>query len=283
LALLRSMVSVSVARTTGVVEVGVSSKWRSVSLAIARALIDHVNDYNRRTRQQQASSERKFVESRLTVANSDLREAEGRLEQFEQSNRDYARSPSLSLQRDRLSRDVLLRQQVYTSLNQAYEDARIREVRDTPVISMFEEPYVPTHPDPRGRVRRLIVGVLAGAVVGATLALISAAVSRRRKSGDEEAAKLVATLDGITDFVFAAPVGADAIENTRRVADGVVVPQDDPPALARSLLALLGDREKAASIGEAGRQRARAHFDFDRAIAPAYERLYATLIAKRPR
>src|SRR6185295_10787195 len=73
---LSNVVTVGVAKLTGVVEIAVATKWRSVSLGIADQLINGVNDYNERTRQTQASAERKFVEGRLTVAGADLREAE---------------------------------------------------------------------------------------------------------------------------------------------------------------------------------------------------------------
>src|SRR6185437_11913256 len=65
--LLSKMVTAEVAKPTGVVEFSAASKWRSVSLAIANDLIKGVNAYNERTRQDQASSERKFVEGRLTI------------------------------------------------------------------------------------------------------------------------------------------------------------------------------------------------------------------------
>src|SRR5690349_5015922 len=130
--LLGNIVTVGVAKTTGVVEISVATKWRSVSLAIANELINGVNDYNERTRQSQASAERKFVEGRLAIAAADLRDAEDRLEQFLRTNMQLGGSPELTIQRDRLQRNVSLRQQVFTSLTQSYEEARIREVRDTP-------------------------------------------------------------------------------------------------------------------------------------------------------
>src|SRR2546430_6796717 len=71
LKLLQRVVTASMVKTTGVVSLSVRTKWRSVSLAIATALVDGVNDYNQRTRQGQAAAERKFVEGRLTVAAND--------------------------------------------------------------------------------------------------------------------------------------------------------------------------------------------------------------------
>lgn len=190
---LQVMVTASVVKITGVVGLSVESKWRSVSLAIASALVEGVNDYNQRTRQGQAAAERRFVEGRLVVAASDLRSAEDRLQQFLGTNRNLG-SPELTMQRDRLQRDVMLRQQVYTSLTQSYEEARIREVRDTPVITMFEEPWVPVEPEPRGRVKGVLIGLVLGAFLGGLLAFASDWTTRRQREGDVEAEEFVGTL-----------------------------------------------------------------------------------------
>jgi uncharacterized protein involved in exopolysaccharide biosynthesis len=54
------------------------------------------------------------------------------MQAFLQANRQWANSPDLTFQHDRLERDIALRQQVYTTLVQSFEQARISEVRDTP-------------------------------------------------------------------------------------------------------------------------------------------------------
>ncbi len=190
---LRAIVKPSIVRTTGVVEVSVATEWRSVSLAIANALLTGVSEFNQRTRQGQAAEERKFVEGRLALAASDLRAAENRLEDFLMTNRQFT-TPDLTFQRDRLQRDVALKQQVFTSLTQSYEEVRIREVRDTPVITVIETPSVPTVPEPRGRLVSVLFGLIFGALLGAFIAFVSGAVARRRQEGDSEADEFVNTL-----------------------------------------------------------------------------------------
>lgn len=190
------MVTVWTVKTTGVVAFSVATKWRSVSLEIATALINGVKDYNQRTRQEQAAAERKFVEGRLALAASELRAAEERLGSFLLTNRDIG-SPEIVMQRDRFQRDVILRQQVYTSLTQSYEEARIREVRDTPVITMFESPWVPVKPESRGRLKGLALGTVLGGFVGALLAFMSDRTASRRKAGDVEAEEFVGTLSEV--------------------------------------------------------------------------------------
>ena len=191
---LMDIVAASVVNPMGIVKFSVATEWPSVSLAIVTALVDEVHEFNRRTQQEQAAAERRFVEQRLAVASAALREAEDRLERFLVANRQFASSPELTFQHDRLQRDVALQQQVFTSLTQSYEDVRIREVRDTPVITLIEPPSVPTSPEPRGRVRRVQLGLLLGGFVGVVVALASGMMDRRRKEGDTEVEEFMSAL-----------------------------------------------------------------------------------------
>ena len=194
---LGQIVSASVVKTTGIVELSAATRWRSVSLAIVDALVAGVNEFNQRSRQVQAASERKFVEGRLAIADADLRSAENRLEAFLRGNRQFSNSPELALQRDRLQREVGQRQQVYTTLAQSYEEVRIREVRDTPVITVIEPPSAPALPEPRGRSKVVLLGIMLGGFIGMMIVLTSDMMARRRASGDPEAAGFVGAFEAV--------------------------------------------------------------------------------------
>jgi uncharacterized protein involved in exopolysaccharide biosynthesis len=189
-------------KTTGVVDFSVTTKWPSVSVAIANALVDGLNRFNQRMRQEQAGAERKFVEGRLNIAGADLRAAEDRLEDFQRTNRQFANSPDLSFQRDRLQRDISLKQQVFTSLTQSYEEVRIREVRDTPVITLVEEPAVPNIPEASGRLWAIVLGILLGTFIGVVSALFSESINRHRRAGDAYADEFAGTLGEIKGAMF---------------------------------------------------------------------------------
>jgi uncharacterized protein involved in exopolysaccharide biosynthesis len=190
---LTKRIEASASKTTAVVEFNVGMEWPSVALAIARTLVDGVNEFNQRTRRDQAAAERKFIEARLAVASTELRTAEDRLQQFLQGNRQYA-SPDLQFSKERLQRDVTLRQEVFTSLTQAYEEVRTREVRDTPVITMIDQPAVPSKPQPRGRGVRTLLGFLIGAGFGALLVFLRDFMNKRRAEGDPDADEFVSAV-----------------------------------------------------------------------------------------
>lgn len=194
---LQSIVSPSVLKTIGGVEVSASTIWPSVSQAIVGAVIDGVNDFNERTRRSQASGERKSIEELLGVKFTELRAAQARMDAFLRTNRQYQGSPELTSEHDRIQSDLMIKQQVYTSVAQSYEDAKIREIRDAPVITVLEPPYVPTLPEPRGRINSAILGLLLGAFAGVVISFAREIFTRRTREGDADALELAGVLQGI--------------------------------------------------------------------------------------
>lgn len=168
---LRDKVRITTDGTTGTVKVDVTTRWAGLSHAILGRLLGLLQEFNLERRQSQASAERKFVEGRVAEARDSLRTAEERMERFLQRNREFQASPQLALAYDRLQREVLMRQQLYTTLAQSYEQARMNEVRNTPVITVLDEPSLPTRPDPRWLLLKVLVSGIAGGMAGLVIAL----------------------------------------------------------------------------------------------------------------
>jgi uncharacterized protein involved in exopolysaccharide biosynthesis len=169
-------------RTTGVIGVSVRTTSPDVSFEIAKRLLEGLNQFNLATRKSQAGEERRFIESRLQSAKAELRVAEDALQRFLATNRQFLNSSQLAFQQERLQRDVTLQQQVVTGLSQQYEDARIREVRDTPVITVIERPVLPAMADPRGRVVATILGAFVGFSLAVAWVLLKAGWHRQREA-----------------------------------------------------------------------------------------------------
>ena len=178
-ALRDNVITTSVAtRTTGVVTVTARTRSPRASLSIASQLLDGLNRFNLASRKTQAGEERRFVEQRLADAQGSLRDAENALQRFLQANRQFTGSPDLTFQKERLERAVTFQQQLVTELAQQYEEARIREVRDTPVITVLEHPELPVLPDPRGRAMTVVLGTLASILLGIAYTFVRAGWSR---------------------------------------------------------------------------------------------------------
>jgi uncharacterized protein involved in exopolysaccharide biosynthesis len=185
---LRTSTATSIVKSAGLVRVAVRTEWPSVSLRISQLLLDAVNRYNLQTRRSQASAERQFAEKSLAAARDSLRVAEDHLQAFLTANRaGIETSPSLNSQWKRLEREAAAKMTIATALEQQLEEARIREVRDTPTVTVFESPAVSTIPDARRRVTSVLIGLFAGGAIGVVLLLGATALARRREESDPAA------------------------------------------------------------------------------------------------
>lgn len=153
----------------GVVTIRTEEKWAGLSEQVNRALLDGIDHFNQQRRHNQASTERTFLENRLTQARAELAAAEGRLSDFLERNRRYDDWPALRFQHDRLRRDVEHAQNLTEALAQAYEEARLQEVRNTPVIAVLDPP--------EGSARRpasVLANMLWAAAAGVVLVILFA-------------------------------------------------------------------------------------------------------------
>jgi len=181
-----------VSARTGVITLRVSDRYPDMAVQLNQALLDQVNIFNLSQRQAQAGAEREFIEKRLADAQIQLSQAEGNLQAFLMENRDFRSSPNLSLEFDRLNRTVNSRQSLYNALASSYEQAKIEEVRDLPVITVLEPPDYPIQPDPRRTRRKATLGLLVGFVFGIALAFFLDRVAENRKIRSDEFAELAA-------------------------------------------------------------------------------------------
>jgi uncharacterized protein involved in exopolysaccharide biosynthesis len=178
---------------TGVIGVEVKTASPYVSLAIAARLIERLNHFNLITRQSRAREERRFTESRLAEARAALRQAEDNLLRFTQSNRDITNSNTLTLQRARFQREVDMHQQIVTSLAQQYEENRIREVRDTPVLTLVEAPVRAARRDARHGALLLFLAAAGALGLGVLFVVLRDGLLRERSNGTDPALELLSS------------------------------------------------------------------------------------------
>lgn len=187
--LLRRSISVNLNNKTGLLRFSVKARDALVAEQVTSRVLAELGRFNLESRQSQAAAERRFTEERLVEVREDLRAAEDRLQSFLERNRDYRNSPVLTFQQDRLARDVALKQQLYTTLAQAFEQAKIEEVRDTPVLTVVERPEVPVQPDPRHLARNSVLALFLGAVLGGMMVIAASSFAEagtRDSEGLEE-------------------------------------------------------------------------------------------------
>lgn len=180
---------------TGIVDFRVTTRDPQLALEIANQALVELTTFNLDRRKTQAAAERLFTQTRRDEARGELRDAEDDLQQFLQRNRDYRNSPQLTLEFDRLTREVSLRQQLYTIISQAYEQARIEEVRDTPVFTILDQPQLPVKPDPRGFYWKVPIAFLLGGGLALLGVLVREAILPSTFGGAPLTAQLPALWD----------------------------------------------------------------------------------------
>jgi len=152
---------------TNIVSLSVTARTPELSRDIAQSLLDALDSINISFRREQSHELREFFESRVVDAQRELDSAETALRQFLERNRVIQGSPLLTLEQMRLTRTAELKRTVYTTVVQHYEEAKMQEARNVPVLTVLMRPTVPARKS--GPPRRLIV--VAGLLLGILAAM----------------------------------------------------------------------------------------------------------------
>lgn len=187
---LSRVMSVTLDAPANVISVSVRHGDPGLAADIANALVSMVSRFNMETRQSNARELRRFVEERVTAAERELFEAEEALKSFLERNREYRGAPELEFQVQRLERQVTIKQEVVITLRRQYEDARIQEVNDTPIISVIDQAVPPQHRVSPRRKRMVILALFIGAVLAVSVAFAFEYLQRTRLKHESDFQRL---------------------------------------------------------------------------------------------
>jgi uncharacterized protein involved in exopolysaccharide biosynthesis len=132
-------------------------------------IIQDLNDYLFDLNLKRTEAERIALEKRIERRTSQADSAENRLANFLAANRRFEESPTLRFEHDRLSRAVELHQQILLSLTQLREQALNAGVKAAPTLTVLQPPMKAALPLPRRRIQIVLIGLLAGLFVGASI------------------------------------------------------------------------------------------------------------------
>ncbi len=163
----KRIMRIAVDPKAAIVSVTISTTDAGLSQNIAKRMLSLVNDFNLQRRQSQAGAERAFAERRSQEALADLDRAEQTLTAFDERNRSLFSSPRLQTERMGLTRRIEIASQVYLTMVQQYEQARVDAVRNTPLISVIDSPDGLVEP-----VQKQIPVKMVLAAIGALVAVI---------------------------------------------------------------------------------------------------------------
>jgi uncharacterized protein involved in exopolysaccharide biosynthesis len=197
---LRAIVSAAEVRGIGGVRLSVTTRWPSVSHALADRLLRGVNDFILETRKSAATAERGFAERQAADAEASLRAAENAWRSFLEHNR--VLGPESRFENDRLQREVTRREALYSAHLKSLDEAKIRQVRDTPVITVLEKPQLPVTGESRRTLMRAILGGFTGALIAIIIALTSFFLSGARRDPSAETRDFLDALDAAVPRVL---------------------------------------------------------------------------------
>ena len=163
----------SVDKRTGVVNLRVKSRSPVIAAGVANRMVELLDVFNLDRRQVQSREQRRFTGERTQQAQQELRDAEAAQLRFLQANREYRGSPLLEYQASKLQRDVQVKQEIYLTLAKAYEEARIAEARDIPVLTVIDSAVTPVRRSFPRRKLNTLLGLLLGGIAGLALVLLS--------------------------------------------------------------------------------------------------------------
>ncbi len=182
---------VTVAKASGaaagprLVTVEVSADRRALSAEIAARILDRINLHNETVRGLRSRRNLAFISARLDDARRDLKAATDRFAEFSARNRKIA-TPALVAERDRLEREVRVKEEVFLTLTKQAELAKIEEQDQRILIEVIQPPEPPLQRSAPRRTQVVAVGGFLGLVLAIGWVVVTEWYRRLVASDDPE-------------------------------------------------------------------------------------------------
>ena len=163
---LRSRITVDEDNATGLVRARVWMEERQLAVDVSYYLAEVAGEIVAEMNNAVESQNRQFIAERMVDVKAELVAQEATLTAFRERNRFVQSSPQLQLEEERLLRDVRLQTELYLTLSQQYELARIEEVRRESPLVVLDNPQVPALKDKPRRKVMVILFFIGGTLIG---------------------------------------------------------------------------------------------------------------------
>lgn len=172
LEVLNERISVNEGRS-GLITVKILMEEPTIAADMANTMYPAIVDFTVETHSHQARLNREFIEQRQIEVKEQLTGSEDALKEFRERNRSIMESPQLQLEIERLMREVEIQTQVYITLQQQYELARIEEVKETPSVVILDagKPAVEKNRPRRGII--MVFSLFCGVIISVLVVLIA--------------------------------------------------------------------------------------------------------------
>tara|TARA_A100001015_G_C15043496_1_gene741599 strand:- start:1901 stop:3334 length:1434 start_codon:yes stop_codon:yes gene_type:complete len=138
---------------------------------LADTVLMELEVLNRSFRSKSILEKTSFIEQRISSVGSDLEKSEKRLKEFNERNRQIS-SPALQLELDRIERETDVQKEIYMTLKQQLELAKIEGVQETSIVQVLDRPQIPISPSNKNLKISILFSIIVGLMLGAMIGLI---------------------------------------------------------------------------------------------------------------
>ena len=141
--ILQDNIKVSKARLTSIVTLEVRGLEPEFAVDLANTIISESDKLQREFKTHQVSDKRSFIEERIKDVKKDLEIAQEDLKEFREKNRQVQYSPALLLEEERLTTEMDVKKEIFSTLKQQFELVKIEEVEEGATVQILDKPVAP--------------------------------------------------------------------------------------------------------------------------------------------
>ncbi len=142
---LDNITSIDLDKNTGLITISVETEYPELSQAIVQRYLAELEDYNINRRKSSARERVKYLKRESAERETELRQAEDDLEQYQMANRnwDMTSDPGILSNLNRKKREILTKTETYLFLKNQYELAKLEAQKDIPIVRILDNPSLP--------------------------------------------------------------------------------------------------------------------------------------------
>lgn len=171
ISVLRKAISNNRDQQTGVLTISVTTQSPEVTIQIANYINSALSDYLTEYRTEKARRNLEFISQRQEEARTSFESEQIRLAQFRDQNQGNLTATARTIEQN-IQSEYNVKLNVYNSLTEQLEQARIKLQEDTPVVNILQENIYPNKKSSPNRLIILIFGVLIGFMISSIVVIL---------------------------------------------------------------------------------------------------------------
>tara|TARA_Y100001935_G_scaffold255364_1_gene267969 strand:- start:1022 stop:2455 length:1434 start_codon:yes stop_codon:yes gene_type:complete len=169
---LSSMIEFEKSKTNTFNYIRVTTERPQFSKELLTIIIKKLEELNRFYKNKSVVEKIDFIDNRIKSVKNDLEKQEKELKLFREQNRQISSSPSLQLLQDRLLRNVEIQKDIFLTLKQQLELAKIEEVQEASIFQVLDEPQLPLSPSNKNLIFNIVLAGIFGVGLGVFFAFL---------------------------------------------------------------------------------------------------------------